>query len=1044
MADPADAASAAANDDDVDDLYADLDDQVTAALAAAGESGGSNAKDSDAEADANEAVDLGDGLAGYSSSSSSEEESEDDLHIVLNEDGCAPLPPSAGRCEGESEERELRASLLKGLSGSDGGPRKIGEHHYKGLLDKTTVPITGQGDRGHQHAFQKDYYFFLPRNRTVFDINIEAFQQKPWRQRGADLSDYFNFGLDEEGWRKYCFGIKQFTQKDGSLAEKSPGMDQESHHNLESCKSMPKSATYSEFNGSDDLDKPKGRAIHVEGGGLERLPSADLWRPRQRDSDVVIHVNMTRSPSNHSNSYDNSTVNDKCMTTERILANSPGVKCLKETSLVVDRVVDKGVLSGSSSECTGSKLDLRDSACTRGHSSSPDYSDMLSEESTDDRYFKRANRHSNSKALRSDTKFKDANVRSVLCRHSSKSDQESNKGDSHSSSPSPSDDRYHKTTKFLRTHEPGFKSSGVYVNRQTGYRILKPGHEGKKEQKRKGSDRVRHDRHDVFNKEETIADCYPSRYAREYDGKRSDFTFFSNDCRNAVRNKVYENRDYSPIERATLRNDVQRFSRVSNHQRSCSWHEFNDDEDAVQNFSSAKGWQQRHDCGYGYKSMLKAEVSDDIDGRVYRESYYQETRRVRHDHSEDDEFFHYNGYRSRELRGPEVRGEYRSRRSAESNYEHLGRPYHRVLSPQANDYPKNSERNWPSPGLTSLSSRNRCIDNERIRHAEMMRCDHDGYDQDSKQHSSSVHVGNIQRSALYTAAAAVTGYCILPVKRRLHADLGSINHKDFDGFAFPKGRRLTHHQSMISDQKPYAAEVHDSPNDFVREAICSFGVMRNNKTISNIERRHERMNFQLKGADNIHLNNRKRKFKHQGNETRCEVESDNEGCLAADKNLHGSKHQDVRQKVKKLNGSYQHSVYQDLEKKTCQKRQSTDEDEIEEGELIEGGHQDTVPESKLSKPRKAVLRSVIEASSAGQLETISAMPKDVGATKECDDKRILAVMEKMQKRRDRFKEPVVAQKEEDNGKTEQLAGACVAEDAKNQRPARKRRWGGNG
>jgi hypothetical protein len=41
----------------------------------------------------------------------------------------------------------------------------------------------------------------------------------------------------------------------------------------------------------------------------------------------------------------------------------------------------------------------------------------------------------------------------------------------------------------------------------------------------------------------------------------------------------------------------------------------------------------------------------------------------------------------------------------------LGHPYHLVLSPQANDYPKNSERNWPSPGLTSLSSRNRCIDN---------------------------------------------------------------------------------------------------------------------------------------------------------------------------------------------------------------------------------------------------------------------------------------------------------------------------------------------
>ncbi|CAM0872880.1 unnamed protein product [Alopecurus aequalis] len=1021
MADPAEAATAAANDDDVDDLYADLDDQVTAALAAAGESGGSNAKDSDAEA-----VDLGDGLAGYSSSS--EEESEDDLHIVLNEDGCAPPPPSAGRCE-ESEEGEVRGSLLKGLSANDGGPRKLGGNHYKGLLEKTTGPITGQ-----------------------------AFQQKPWRQHGADLSDYFNFGLDEDGWRKYCFGMKQFTQEDRSLAEKSSGMDQ----------AMLKSATCSGFEGSNDPAKPKGRAIHVEGGVFERLPSADLWRPRQRDSDVVIQVNMTLSPSNHSSSDDNSAVNNKCVTAERILVDNPGVKCSKDTSLVVDRVVDKGVLSGSSSECTGSKVDIRDSACEKGHSSSPDYSDMLSEE-TEDCYFKRANRHSNSKALCSDTKIKHAHIRSVLCRHSSKSDQQSSKGDSRSYTPSPSDDRYHKATKFLRTDESDF------MNNQNDH----------KEQKQKGSYRARHDRHDVFDKEEKIADGYPSRYARKYEEKRSGSTFVSNAYHNAVHDKVYEKRDYSPVERAALRNSVQRFSSISSHQRSrSSWYEFNDDEDVVQNVSSTKGWQQRHDYGYGYRSMLKAEVSDDNDERVYRESYYQETRRVRRGRSEDAEIFHYNDYRSGEFRGPEARGEsyyqetrrvrrgrsedaeifhyndyrsgefrgpeargeYRDRRSAENNDEHLRHPYHLDLSPHANDYPRNSERDWPSPGLTFLGSRNRCIYNERIRNTEMMQCDRDGYSENSKHHDSSFRADNIQRSALYSAAGAETDYCILPVKRKLHADLGSMNHKEFVGFAFPKGRRLTHHQSMISDRKVYAAEVQNPPKEIVREAINIFSDMRNNKTISNNhdERRHELVNFQLKNADSIHLNNRKKKFKRQGNEIRREVESDNVGCLPAEKDLRSSKHKGVRQKAKKLNGSYQHSAYQDLEKKACQKRENSNEDEIEEGELIEEDHQYTVPESKLNKQRKAVLRSVIEASTAGQLETISAVSKDVEATRECDDKRILAAMEKMQKRRERFKEAVVTQTEEGNGKTEQLAVACVAEGVKNQRPARKRRWGGNG
>ena len=138
MADPMEDAAAAAtapvsaasnnDDDDVEDLYADLDEQVTAALAAAGESGGSNARDSDPapdgeevpEVDANEAVDLGDGTAGYSSS---DEESDDGLHIVLNEDAGEPLPPPpVGRGEEcLAEEGEDSGCRVKGSSANDGG-----------------------------------------------------------------------------------------------------------------------------------------------------------------------------------------------------------------------------------------------------------------------------------------------------------------------------------------------------------------------------------------------------------------------------------------------------------------------------------------------------------------------------------------------------------------------------------------------------------------------------------------------------------------------------------------------------------------------------------------------------------------------------------------------------------------------------------------------------------------------------------------------------------------------------------------------------------
>ncbi|KAI5064324.1 hypothetical protein GOP47_0020994 [Adiantum capillus-veneris] len=52
--------------------------------------------------------------------------------------------------------------------------------------------------------------YILPFNKTVFDIDIDAFKEKPWRLSNIDVSDYFNFELDESGWKKYCKQLMQF------------------------------------------------------------------------------------------------------------------------------------------------------------------------------------------------------------------------------------------------------------------------------------------------------------------------------------------------------------------------------------------------------------------------------------------------------------------------------------------------------------------------------------------------------------------------------------------------------------------------------------------------------------------------------------------------------------------------------------------------------------------------------------------------------------------------------------------------------------------
>uniref|UniRef100_A0A452I921 Pre-mRNA polyadenylation factor Fip1 domain-containing protein n=1 Tax=Gopherus agassizii TaxID=38772 RepID=A0A452I921_9SAUR len=38
----------------------------------------------------------------------------------------------------------------------------------------------------------------------VIEVDLDSFEDKPWRKPGADLSDYFNYGFNEDTWKAYC------------------------------------------------------------------------------------------------------------------------------------------------------------------------------------------------------------------------------------------------------------------------------------------------------------------------------------------------------------------------------------------------------------------------------------------------------------------------------------------------------------------------------------------------------------------------------------------------------------------------------------------------------------------------------------------------------------------------------------------------------------------------------------------------------------------------------------------------------------------------
>lgn len=37
----------------------------------------------------------------------------------------------------------------------------------------------------------------------IFDVDIDALEDKPWRQSGANMADYFNYGMNEATWKNY-------------------------------------------------------------------------------------------------------------------------------------------------------------------------------------------------------------------------------------------------------------------------------------------------------------------------------------------------------------------------------------------------------------------------------------------------------------------------------------------------------------------------------------------------------------------------------------------------------------------------------------------------------------------------------------------------------------------------------------------------------------------------------------------------------------------------------------------------------------------------
>ncbi|KAJ6673373.1 FIP1[III]-LIKE PROTEIN [Salix viminalis] len=201
----------------------------------------------------------------------------------------------------------MNMSTIPGRGRGDWRPVGI-----KGGPQKNFHPGFGGPAWGAGRGFGSGLEFMLPSHKTIFDVDIDGFEEKPWKYSGVDVSDYFNFGLNEESWKDYCKQLEQYrletTMQSKIRVYESGRAEQEFDPDL-----PPELAAATRFhdapvdnsnagksdNTQSDWTKgsarlraqiPTGRAIQVETGCGERIPSIEGRAPRHRDSDAIIEI----------------------------------------------------------------------------------------------------------------------------------------------------------------------------------------------------------------------------------------------------------------------------------------------------------------------------------------------------------------------------------------------------------------------------------------------------------------------------------------------------------------------------------------------------------------------------------------------------------------------------------------------------------------------------------------------------------------------------------------------------------------------------------
>ncbi|CAL4944115.1 unnamed protein product [Urochloa decumbens] len=340
---------------------------LSSSAAAAG-AAGSDDWDSDSEDDIQIVLNETDGRRGLGGDEGDDEDGEDLVIVAdgphipgMEEQDWGEDPASAG-AEGERKDggEPGKAAAAPGgrIGYSGGGPGFHPQHHSMFKYVRPGAPGIGgapggpgqfrppgpsgpfsgrgrgdwrpAGGRGMNKNFHSGYGstpwggsgrgfgggldFTLPPHKTIFDIDVDAaFEEKPWKYPGADISDFFNFGLDEEKWKDFCKQLDQMRiestmqsrirvyESGRSEQDYDPDLPPElaaatGHPDIAVDNRNKTDNGHTDFSaqgrGPVNVRTPvmTGRPIQVETIYTDRVPTVDSRQHRMRDSDSVIEI----------------------------------------------------------------------------------------------------------------------------------------------------------------------------------------------------------------------------------------------------------------------------------------------------------------------------------------------------------------------------------------------------------------------------------------------------------------------------------------------------------------------------------------------------------------------------------------------------------------------------------------------------------------------------------------------------------------------------------------------------------------------------------